>query len=378
MVYKDFADLKLSALGMGTMRLPVVNGKDECIDVEATKAMVKVAMDAGVNYYDTAWGYHAGQSEIVMGEVLADYDRSSFYLASKFPGYDVNNMDKVKEIFPKQLEKTGMEYFDFYLIHNVCEANIDHYLDEKYGIFPYLLEKKQEGKIKHFGCSMHGEIPVMKRFLEKYSEYMEFVQIQLNWYDWEFQKAKEKVDLIKSYGLPIWVMEPVRGGKLVSLSKKHEDKLKAYRPTENIPAWCFRFLQTIPEVTMILSGMSNMEQLKDNLKTFEEEKPLNGEEMTAILDIAEDMIHGKALPCTACHYCTSHCKKGLDIPELIKLYNEQVSTEGRMSFLAPMRLGAMDDTAHPKNCVGCGECAKVCPQNIDIPGMMKDFVNRLS
>ena len=318
MVYKDFQDIKLSALGMGAMRLPVVDGDDAKIDEAAAEAMVDYAMEHGVNYYDTAWGYHDGNSELVMGRVLHKYPREQFYLATKFPGYDLSNMPKVKEIFEKQLEKCQVEYFDFYLFHNVCEMNIDAYLDEKYGIFDYLMEQKKNGRIRHLGFSAHGNYDVMKRFLDAYGEHMEFCQIQLNY-------------------IPVWVMEPLRGGKLATLPERETKALKAMRPDEEIPAWAFRFLQSIPEVTMILSGMSNAEQMKANIETFETDKPLTDTEMKNLLAIADGMLNG-TLPCTACHYCTSHCPKGLDIPMLLNLYNEHSFTGG--GFIAPMALSA--------------------------------------
>ena len=166
MVYKEYQGLKLSSLGMGAMRLPVVAGDDFRIDEKAAMKMVDYAMEHGVNYYDTAWGYHGGQSEIVMGKALKKYSRDRFYLADKFPGYDLSNMDKVAEIFEKQLEKCGVEYFDFYLFHNVCEMNIDAYLNPQYGIYDYLMEQKKNGRIRHLGFSVHGSYDVMKRFLE--------------------------------------------------------------------------------------------------------------------------------------------------------------------------------------------------------------------
>ena len=279
MIYKDFQDLKLSALGMGAMRLPVMDGDDSRIDEAAAKEMVAYAMEQGVNYYDTAWGYHDGNSELVMGRALKEYPRDSFYLATKFPGYDLSNMDKVEEIFEKQLEKCQVEYFDFYLFHNVCEMNIDAYLDEKYGIYDYLMKQKENGRIRHLGFSAHGSYDVMKRFLEKYGKSMEFCQIQLNYLDWSFQDAKAKVELLKKYNIPVWVMEPLRGGRLANLTEEEEAKLKAMRPDEGTPAWAFRFLQSIPEVTVVLSGMSNLEQMKDNIHTFQEDKPLSEEEM---------------------------------------------------------------------------------------------------
>lgn len=375
MIYKTFQDLKLSALGFGAMRLPTVNGNDADIDEKAAAELVEYAMKNGVNYYDTAWGYHSGNSELVMGKLLRNYPRESFYLASKFPGYDLSNMPKVKEIFEKQLEKCRVEYFDFYLFHNVCEMNIDSYLDPKYGIYDYLTEQKKNGRIKHLGFSAHGAYDVMKRFLDAYGDSMEFCQIQLNWLDWTFQDAKAKVELLNEYNIPVWVMEPVRGGKLAKLAEQDEARLTALRPNEKIPAWAFRFVQSVPEAVVTLSGMSNLDQVRDNVKTFEEDKPLSEREMAELMSVADRMTRKDALPCTECRYCTTHCPQGLDIPELIKLYNEHCLTGG--GFLAPMALMAVPDDKKPSACVGCRSCEAVCPQQIKISEAMADFTSRL-
>ena len=299
MIYKDLQDLKLSALGMGCMRLPRSSAADGDVDEVETARMVDYAMSHGVNYYDTAWGYHDGKSELIIGRALKKHPRDSFYLATKFPGYDLSNMPKVREIFEKQLEKCGVDYFDFYLFHNVCEMNIDAYLDPKYGILDYLLEQKANGRIRHLGFSAHGSYDVMKRFLDAYGRHMEFCQIQLNYIDWDFQDAKAKVELLRSHGLPIWVMEPLRGGKLATLSPADTEALKALRPDETVPAWAFRFLQSIPGVTMVLSGMSDFQQMESNIRTFETDRPLDQKEMDALLSIAAHMTSG--VPCTACH-----------------------------------------------------------------------------
>ena len=375
MVMKEFQDKKLSALGMGAMRLPVVDGDDARIDVEATKEMVAYAMGHGINYYDTAWGYHGGNSETVLGGALSGYPRESFYLADKFPGYDLSNMAKVEEIFEEQLKKCGVEYFDFYLFHNVCEMNIDAYLDdEKYGVFSYLLEQKKNGRIRHLGFSAHGSRDVMKRFLDAYGGDMEFCQIQLNYVDWSFQDAKAKVELLDEFHIPVWVMEPLRGGRLAKLSEEGEKKLLALRPDEKVPAWAFRFLQSIPGVTVTLSGMSNFEQLKENIHTYETERALLAEEMDTLLMVARGILGG-ALPCTSCRYCVSHCPKGLDIPMLLGLYNEHAFTGG--GFIAPMALMAQPGEKHPSACVGCRSCEKVCPQQIKISEAMADFAAKL-
>ncbi|MDE5781261.1 MAG: aldo/keto reductase [Lachnospiraceae bacterium] len=375
MIYKKFQDIELSALGMGAMRLPTVENYSD-IDEKATQEMVDYAMEHGINYYDTAWGYHDGQSEIVMGRTLSHYPRDSYFLATKFPGYDLSNMDKVETIFEEQLKKCGVDYFDFYLFHNVCEMNIDAYLDPKYGIYEYLMQQKKNGRIRHLGFSAHGSYDVMKRFLDAYSESMEFCQIQLNWLDWEFQGAKEKVSLLNEYHIPVWVMEPLRGGKLATLPEETAEKLSMLRPDESVPSWAFRFLQGIDSVTVTLSGMSNYEQLRENIKTFETEKPLNEKETDTLLSIAGEMVSKSIVPCTACRYCTAHCPQGLDIPSLLELYNEHSFTGG--GFLAPMALQAMPQDKHPSACIGCRSCEAVCPQQIKISEAMTDFCTKLN
>ena len=376
MIYRDFQNLKLSALGFGAMRLPVVDGDDSRIDEAAALRMVDTAMAAGVNYYDTAWGYHGENSELVMGKALSRYPRDSWYLATKFPGYDAANWSKVREIFPRQLEKLRVDYFDFYLFHNVCEMNIDAYLDdEKYGIYSYLMEQKRAGRIRHLGFSCHGTLDTLKRFLDAYGQDMEFCQLQLNYLDWTFQDGRKKVELLRQWNIPVWVMEPLRGGKLASLPANYEAELKALRPEEEIPAWAFRFLQSIPEVTVILSGMSNEEQLKKNLITFSEDKKLNDAEMKALLDLADRMLSVGTVPCTACHYCVSHCPMGLDIPRLISLYNEHAYTGG--GFIAPMALAALPADKQPQACLQCRSCEQVCPQQIKISEVLADFSAKL-
>jgi len=374
MVYKEFQDMKLSALGFGAMRLPVSDSiPGTPIDEEKTEEIVDFALRHGVNYFDTAYGYHDGTSEVVMGKVLGKYPRDSYYLATKFPGYDLSNMDKVDTIFEEQLGKCGMEYFDFYLLHNIYEKNIDPYLDPKYGIMDYLLKQKENGRIRHLGFSAHGRYDTMKRFLEAYGDKMEFCQIQLNYLDWKLQDAKAKVELLNEYHIPIWVMEPLRGGKLAELSAENEAKLHALRPEEAVPAWAFRFLQSIPGVTMVLSGMSNRDQLEKNIATFAEDRPLNEEEMAAILEAADSMLD--VLPCTACRYCVSHCPKGLDIPTLLSLYNETRFVNGLITHMA---VDALDEEKRPDACAGCHSCEAVCPQQLEIAGAMKDFVRKLA
>ncbi len=371
MIYRDFQGIKLSGLGLGMMRLPVVDGNDAVIDEKAAAEMIDYAYRGGINYFDTAWGYHNGNSELVAGKYLSKYPRDSYYLATKFPGYDNSNMGKVKEIFEKQLEKCQTKYFDFYLFHNVYEGNIDDYLDPKFGIMDYLLEQKKNGRIRHLGFSAHGSVEVINRFLDAYGGHMEFCQLQLNYMDWHFQGAEQKAKLIRDYGLPVWVMEPLRGGKLAKASEEMAARLREMRPNETISGWAFRFLQSVPGVTMVLSGMSNLEQLKQNMAVYETEQPLTEKEKEVLIALVDEEVRNGGLPCTACHYCTSHCPQKLPIPELIALYNEHKLTGG--GFIAPMAVGSMPENQRPASCIGCRSCEQVCPQQIKISEMMSEF-----
>jgi len=364
MIRNDFHDLKLSGLGMGCMRFPLIDGNNAMVDEAAAAEMIRACMDAGINYYDTAWGYHEGTSEALMGRLLSPYPRESYYLASKFPGYDLSNMDKVEEIFEQQLARCQIDYFDFYLFHNVCEANINQYLDPKYGILDYLLKQKQAGRIRHLGFSTHGSIPVIERFLDACGEHLEFCQIQLNWFDWLFQKADQKVQLLNERGLPIWVMEPLRGGRLANLPEEYMAKLDTVAPGRTAPEWGMRFLHGVPGVTVVLSGMSNMEQIQSNVDIFAQHDPLPEDEQAALMEISKDMSAKTSVPCTSCRYCTTHCPMELDIPRLLVQYNE-VLYSGRTA-LPTLFISSLEENKRPAACIGCRSCEAVCPQEIKI------------
>ena len=370
MIYSEYHDKQLSLLGFGAMRLPTL--ADGNIDEPQVERMVQYAMDHGVNYFDTAWPYHNGDSELVMGRVLSKYDRSSYFLADKYPGHQIASRYDPASLFEKQLEKCGVEYFDFYLLHNVYERSMNVYLDPSLGIVDYFIEQKRLGRIKHLGFSTHANVDGLEKFLDICGEHMEFCQIQLNYLDWTLQQAKEKYDLLTSRGIPVWVMEPVRGGKLVSVSPSSTEKLRAARPDESTVAWCFRFLQGLPNVKMILSGMSNEQQMTDNIATFETAKPTTPEETALLLEIAEELKG--AIPCTACRYCCDGCPMGLDIPFLLSVYNDL-----RYSPVVntTMRVETLPAEKKPSACIGCGKCTQICPQKIDIPGAMKGFTELL-
>lgn len=370
MLYKKFGDLRLSALGLGMMRLPKSGNGDGDIDEAKAAEMVDYAIRNGVNYFDTAYGYHGGKSEIVTGRILSRYPRESYHLASKFPGYDAANLERIPEIFEEQLKKCGVTYFDFYLLHNVCEDDIDGYLDESKGLMRYLLEQKAAGRIRHLGFSCHGNYDTLKRMLDTYGQYLEFCQIQLNYMDWHYQDAKARVELLNERNIPIWVMEPLRGGKLANLPRSAAEKLHGLRPEESVPGWAFRFLQAVPGVTVMLSGMSSMQQLEENVATFSSEQPLNSEEFDAAVSVADAMVSGGVLPCTACRYCTTRCPAHLDIPALLALYNEY-RFSGDTSVAQEIR--ELPETARPSACIACRSCEGICPQKIKVSEAMADF-----
>lgn len=379
MYYNDFSGLKLSGLGLGCMRLPVIDGDENRPDPAQVQKMVDYAIANGINYFDTAWGYHGGNSESVIGEALSKHDRSSYYLASKFPGYDLGNFGRHEEIFRKQLEKCRTDYFDFYLYHNVCEMNLDKYLNDDEGLTDFLLKMKEEGKIRHLGFSCHGTQETMHAFIKKYWRHLEFCQIQLNYLDFEFQNAKDKVEELNNLGMPIWVMEGLRGGRLAQSCLGGEKMLAKSNPDYTPANWAFAFLETIHGVTMILSGMSDPEQLQQNIDFFDEKKTLGEEDLATLLTAAHFEVTGKAsgtVPCTACSYCMSRCPQHLEIPRILALYNEHAYSEG--GFIAPMAMANWEADRLPSACIGCGACAKVCPQKIDIPGTMKKFSEMLT
>ena len=371
MIYRDFQGEKLSLMGFGMMRLPVL--PDGKIDEPQVREMVRCAMEHGVNYYDTAYPYHGGDSERVAGRVLSEYPRESYKLATKFPGHQISESYDPKAIFEEQLEKCGVEYFDFYLLHNVYENSVSVYEDPKWGIIDYFLEQKRNGRIKHLGFSTHALPDTLEKFLERHGSDMEFCQIQLNYVDWSLQQAKEKYELLEKYNIPVWVMEPLRGGKLAKLDADDAEKLKALDPDASDVSLALRWLTQLPRIGMILNGVSSLEQMRENVKTFETEKPLSKEENAILEGIAEKFK--KAVPCTACRYCCEGCPMGLDIPKLMMLYNDFAYAAG---MSVGMTIEAMPEGKRPSACIACGKCAKVCPQRIAIPEIMKKFSEGLA
>ncbi len=381
MIYKPFQELQLSTLGMGNMRLPTID-KHGPIDELKARAIIEYAYENGVNYFDTAYRYHEGESEKFVGKVLNHYPRESWYLASKMPGhmmqYKNGKLDFIgylsgmkkcstADIFEEQLEKCGVEYFDFYLLHNLCETSYDFYTDEDLGIVEYLLAQKQAGRIRHLGFSAHGRAETIEKFL-KWKDCFEFAQIQLNYMDWFLQDAGRKYEILTNHGIPVIVMEPCRGGKLANLNEKANNLLKKERPNDSIASWAFRYLQSLPNIQTVLSGMTTMEQLKENIDIFAQNDPTTAYENKLLKQVVSTMIN--LIPCTACRYCCEGCPQGLDIPKLLSMYNE--STFDNPSILK-FTLDAMKNSELPGACLNCGACKKLCPQNIDIPDLLKKF-----
>ena len=383
MIYKPFRELDLSTLGMGNMRLPTVGDERRGpIDEEKARAIIEYAYEHGVNYFDTAYMYHGGESERFVGKVLNQYPRESWHLASKMPGHMMRfhdgrlelvgylsglELDSPADVFEEQLAKCGVDYFDFYLLHNLCETAYDFYTDEDLGVVEYLLAQKKAGRIRHLGFSAHARAETIDNFLN-WKDCFEFVQIQLNYLDWTLQDAKRKYEVIADHGIPVIVMEGVRGGRLASLNEEAEALLRTARPNDSVASWAFRFLQSLPNVQVVLSGMSTMEQVVENVQLFSEPDPTTEDEKALLQQVVDSMVD--LVPCTACRYCCDVCPQGLDIPKLISMYNE---ASFERAFTLSFVLGAMKEEELPSACLACGDCKEICPQGIDVPGIMEKF-----
>lgn len=398
MLTNDFLGDNIARLGFGAMRLPIIDGDASNVDQVTLDAMVDTAIKAGVNYFDTAYPYHGGMSEIALGRSLARYPRDSYFFATKYPGHQIADTYDPAAIFEEQLTKCGTEYFDFYLLHNIYEASIEVYLDEQWGIADYFVEQKKNGRIRHLGFSCHGRPETLKRFLDygvrKYAELeqrdpetaalfaganiMEFCQIQLNYLDWTLQDAAAKTALLESMNIPIVVMEPLRGGKLAHLNDAQMQQLNASAlgganpPARSAVEWSFRWLLGIPNVKTILSGMSDLAQVEENCRIFQESAPLSEAEEGVLMDVAESLKGG--VPCTACRYCVDSCPQEIDIPMMMNAYNDlQFDT----SFTVSMQMDAVPEGQRAQDCIQCESCVQMCPQGIDIPTVLEDLAATL-
>lgn len=363
----------IKRFGFGCMRFPT--NSDESVNYEETEKMIDYALKNGVNYFDTAYVYHSGKSETVLGDILKKYPRESFMIANKYPGHQITDTYYPEPIFLEQLERCQVDYFDYYLLHNVNENSIKVYKDEKWGILDYFKKQKELGKIKHLGFSCHCSVELLKEFLDYCGDSMEFCQIQLNYLDWTLQDGKEKYDLLTERNIPVYIMEPLRGGKLASLPEEATRKLNALREGVTPVEWAFRFLLNLPNVRMILSGMSEFSQVKENIEIFKNDKPLNETETNTLLEVAETLKD--SVPCTGCGYCLKDCPMGLNIPVFISVYND---LKLQKAITTRMRLDVFPEDKQPNACISCGLCAENCPQKIKVPeeiGKLNEILNSM-
>ena len=367
MITRDFQNIKLSALGMGNMRLPIVKGgSDGDIDLAKGMEIIDRAMAMGVNYYDTAYIYHGGKSEGFLKEALLKrYPRDSFYIADKF---FIHANPDFKAVFEEQLQRLGTDHIDFYLIHSVTDGCADTYRDS--GCIKFFEEQKRLGRIKFLGFSSHSSPKVLRKFAELRD--WDFVQIQLNYYDWLFGSSKAEYEVLRDKNIPIIVMEPVRGGRLAALTPETEKLLKDAHPEWSVPSWAFRWLKRLEGIKVILSGMSDNAQMADNLNTFSDGYALSDNEEKLLFDACDIFSKAIKVPCTACRYCCGGCPAEINIPVVLGLYN-RYKIDGPWALEDLPRL---DSKGMPKDCVGCGACESHCPQGIEISRIMKELAEK--
>ncbi len=366
--------IPISVLGLGCMRLPITGGDDAAIDDEKAQEIVDYALANGINYIDTAHGYHNGQSQVFLGRALSKYPRESYYLATKLPMWSVTVKNDIEEIFNDQLEKLKTDYFDFYMLHALDANNFKKSVE--FGAYEFIAKMKAQGKIKNIGFSFHDSPAILKEIVGKYD--WDFVQLQINYVDWKNQNAKKQYEILQQNNIPCIVMEPVRGGALANPGEKACEILKAARPEKSIASWAIRYAASLPNIITVLSGMSNMEQLEDNINTMTNFEPLSKDEIAIIEKAAEAYNLKDLIPCTSCRYCMD-CPSGVNIPGMFELYNSYVMSKNKEGFVR-MYNDTLDGE-RAEYCISCGTCAPHCPQNIDIPeklGMIKGLVGKFA
>lgn len=366
---------EMPKIGFGLMRLPENDG---VIDIAKVCDMVDAYLDAGFNYFDTAYVYHGGNSEKAVKEAIVKrHPRDSFTVASKLPCWCIQSLEDRDKIFNEQLDRCGVDYFDFYLLHSIEDGNnIDSY--EEYDCFNWGIAKKAEGKIRHFGFSYHGSPELLVKILDAHPE-VEFVQIQLNYADWEdpLIQSGALYNILAERNIPIIVMEPCKGGRLANHDDECTDILKSVRPDKSVASWAFRFVGSLPGVATILSGMTTADQMEDNLATFKAFEPLSDDEKAAIGKVVEAMSRINLIGCTACRYCVDGCPMRISIPDVINAVNS------RRKFPGDMRpqffyngLVERDGNGKASACIECGQCEGVCPQHLPITTIMKEAVEK--
>ena len=355
------------------MRLPV-DKQTNTIDFAKTEGMIDLAYRRGINYFDTAYPYHDGQSELVIGKILKKYPRNSFYLADKMPIWACKSVEDAKRIFNEQLEKCQVDYFDFYLCHAM---NLDrHNIYKDWGVYSFLVQMKEEGKIKNLGFSYHDVAQNIIPIADELN--WDFAQIQFNYLDYEMQDAKKQYDELTKRNISVVVMEPVRGGLLANVNEAAAKLLKEKRPDMSIASWALRYVAYFPNIKVILSGMSNLEQLTDNIKTFTNYQELSSEEFEVLQEAKRLILGNEFIPCTGCRYCVP-CPFGVNIPGYFSMYN-MFNIEKNVDRLKE-RIKSINEENTPNNCKKCGICVKKCPQGIVIPEQLekvKELINKYS
>ncbi len=360
----------MKKLGFGLMRLPTIGEFSE-IDKEKTREMIDAFMQNGFNYFDTAHVYHSGNSEKIFGELVADrYPRDSFVLTSKMPVFRMKSKDEYPTIFKEQLERCRVEYFDYYFIHSLNKTFYEQV--QKDNGFEFLIEKKKEGKIRHIGFSFHDDAETLEKIILEHPE-VELVQLQINYLDWESSKVQSRkcYEVCRKYGKKIAVMEPLRGGELANLPAEANDILKSMDEKASIASWGIRFAASLEDVMVVLSGMSSMEQLCDNMSYMKDFEPLSKGQTENVHKAADITLKTILVPCTSCRYCVDDCPQNIAIPEYFNLYNSQ-----HRHGLIPRFKGSYNNTkakkGAPADCIECGSCESHCPQQIPIISMLRD------
>jgi len=362
-VKRKFRDLEIPLLGFGCMRLPMTKSNE--VDMKELDKMVEYCMNHGANYFDTAYMYVDSKSEIVMGKVLKKYKREDFILADKSPIYKMKTVEDVRKIFDEQLKKCQVEYFDFYMCHNINKNTVDTY--RKVNMYDELLKLKKEGKIKYLGFSFHGTPEILKEVVAEHK--WDFCQLQINYLDWDVVKAREQYEIVQKENIPVTVMEPLRGGGLVNLSDKSLNKLKEKYPDTTPAEFGLRWAASRNNVITVLSGMSNLEQVKENIETFINYKDMTPEENELADEIARIIQSQGEINCTACKYCMEVCPKGINIPAIFSLYNQYKVVKNQMMF--SIYYETLADEEKAENCIKCNLCNKNCPQNLEIPQLLE-------
>ena len=366
---RNFNGREISLLGFGLMRLPVKSGPTD-IDKKAAHEMVDAAFGAGINYFDTAYMYHGGESEKFVGEALTRYDRASFCLASKMPIMFVKEASDVEKFFNEQLKRCQTEYFDYYLVHSIQQSLVGTIAGSK--VYEQLLKKKEAGYIKHLGFSFHDTPELMQKIVDEY--HFDFGQIQLNYLDWELQRAREQYEILRTKKIPVHVMEPVRGGTLAKLCDEAIQIFRNADPEASPASWAMRYAASLPEVQVVLGGMSTMEQLKDNVRTYSPFRPLSDEERSVIESALCVFRKSNPIPCTNCRYCMD-CPSGVEIPKNLDIYNNHQRALVEKNPMADpnyeMEYRLLQPEGQAGLCTLCGQCSERCPQKIDIPAWME-------